>query len=501
MSEFSLSSSGSGSGGSTVASPRTYFEHFFRIVCFGQDLLDAFTAGRCEIDDSTDSAPTDVVYRVVTLPLDGSIIRVQLLGLGGETRFRPLNAQYFRAAHGVVLSYDAAEEDSIAYLQTTLREISSNSSKSLVKALVSYNSGVPLKNVMEAVVTLMGEEKALHFETSSQDRSSVDLPFQEVLRAILLLKLGGGAIVSYSPEGSLQGVSAPQQRSGSAISKKVRDWLRSPKPKRRGESPLAVSSTSTSPVSFSPQVSPVASPVSSPRPPGSPKVPSSSTNVEVKSVPTEPSLVSNRPPQRHNLFRHPPSEPVVDPTVAVPSSPLSISPSASPLSTSPTSSGPTEDAQDPNVFAKMRERDAIKRQERGERLMMVGLQRTISMQNAPKLGSDGSAAASSTPTTFQAPSEAQAPQAMSPSSSPQPTPISSSPTPLSSETTLPTPTTSSTSETQSIKGVGPREMPSFQEDVDPLDLIDAIIAGTVDFGISTTLASPPPPLPDDASFR
>eukprot|EP01102_Stenamoeba_stenopodia_P013110 TRINITY_DN4200_c0_g2_i5.p1 TRINITY_DN4200_c0_g2~~TRINITY_DN4200_c0_g2_i5.p1 ORF type:complete len:502 (+),score=90.58 TRINITY_DN4200_c0_g2_i5:85-1590(+) len=265
------------------------YEHLFRLLCIGEELLDKFVAGR---HAENSEAMGTIQYKSVSLKFDTTITRLQLLGfVGQQKKFQVLTSELFRAVHAVIVCYDTTDSQSLSYLQSTMREVRQfyAMTPKHILAIVGLQTNGKRSVDMTAIKELVTTERALYFETSLDSRSGVDLTFINVCRVILQAKLTGKHEYSSGVEAVSKVIASIaeaeqllQQQQQLAIPtneapkgkeksspKKMLSWLKSPKQSRRDkQSPHASPYSIAIPdeVSTSPDNSPrsLASPMQSP---------------------------------------------------------------------------------------------------------------------------------------------------------------------------------------------------------------------------------------------
>ncbi|KAH8281317.1 hypothetical protein KR018_009153, partial [Drosophila ironensis] len=102
------------------------YKHLFKILVLGDSgvgkscLLTRFSDGRFS---GTHHATVGVDFKMVTVELAGSPVKLQFWDTAGEERYRALLTAYFRGTHGVLLVYDTTSMASFRSLERWLAEI------------------------------------------------------------------------------------------------------------------------------------------------------------------------------------------------------------------------------------------------------------------------------------------------------------------------------------------------------------------------------------------
>ena len=81
-----------------------------------------------------------VDFRIKTLELDNSFIKMQIWDTAGQERFKTITSSYYKGAHGLILVFDLTDRQSFLDLDNWLVEIEKHASERVVKMLIGNKS-------------------------------------------------------------------------------------------------------------------------------------------------------------------------------------------------------------------------------------------------------------------------------------------------------------------------------------------------------------------------
>ena len=127
-----------------------------------------------------------VDFKLKSLKIDGSDVKLQIWDTAGQERFRTITASYYRGAQGIIIVYDVTDIQSFNHVKQWLEEIEGNASQNVVKMLVGNKND---KDAVKAVTTEQAEEFAKQeglkfFETSAKESINVETAYVELAREI-----------------------------------------------------------------------------------------------------------------------------------------------------------------------------------------------------------------------------------------------------------------------------------------------------------------------------
>jgi len=127
-----------------------------------------------------------VDFKIKTIPLDNSNIKLQIWDTAGQERFRTITSSYYRGAHGIIIVYDVTNQDSFRNVQKWLQEIDRYAGDHVHKILVGNKCDMESER---RVTTKEAQEFAdqlniILIETSAKTAVNVDNVFSEVASEI-----------------------------------------------------------------------------------------------------------------------------------------------------------------------------------------------------------------------------------------------------------------------------------------------------------------------------
>ena len=81
-----------------------------------------------------------VDFRIKTLELENSFIKMQIWDTAGQERFKTITSSYYKGAHGLILVFDLTDRQSFMDLDNWLMEIEKHASERVIKLLIGNKS-------------------------------------------------------------------------------------------------------------------------------------------------------------------------------------------------------------------------------------------------------------------------------------------------------------------------------------------------------------------------
>merc|ERR1712199_105500 len=95
-----------------------------------------------------------IAFKIRTIELDGSKMKLQIWDTAGQGRFRTITQAYYRGAMGILLVYDVTDDKSFGNIRTWMRNIDQHANEQVVKVLLGNKCDMPEDKKM--VTTQMG---------------------------------------------------------------------------------------------------------------------------------------------------------------------------------------------------------------------------------------------------------------------------------------------------------------------------------------------------------
>jgi Ras-related protein Rab-1A len=147
------------------------YNYFFKLLLIG----DSGVGKSCLLlrfadDNYTESfiSTIGVDFKVRTIELDSSVIKLQIWDTAGQERFRTVTSSYYRGAHGIIVVYDVTERESFESVPSWFKDIERFASSRNVKKLVIGNKSD------------LGTKKVVTFEEGKAIADSYGVKFLEV---------------------------------------------------------------------------------------------------------------------------------------------------------------------------------------------------------------------------------------------------------------------------------------------------------------------------------
>ncbi|UYV61618.1 RAB18 [Cordylochernes scorpioides] len=136
-------------------------------------------------EHGTMSATIGVDFKVKTLTIDSSKVKLAIWDTAGSERFRTLTPSYYRGAHGAILVYDVTNRNSFAKLDQWLSELETYTTRlGLVMMLVGNKidkSPEERQVSKEEALRYARKHSMLFIEASAKTRDGVETAFQELV--------------------------------------------------------------------------------------------------------------------------------------------------------------------------------------------------------------------------------------------------------------------------------------------------------------------------------
>ena len=175
-----------------MSSSSSTYDYLFKIVLVGNSSVGKSSLILKFVENTFKEIflPTiGIDFKLKTLTINDKRIKLQIWDTAGQDRFKTVNKNYYRGAHGILLMYDITQLDSFKNLNSWLIEIEKNANKNVVKLLVGNK--VDLENERK-VTYQQGNEFAesndmLFIETSVKEDINVTKAFENLGEKLVVL--------------------------------------------------------------------------------------------------------------------------------------------------------------------------------------------------------------------------------------------------------------------------------------------------------------------------
>uniref|UniRef100_A0A7E4VZF1 small monomeric GTPase n=1 Tax=Panagrellus redivivus TaxID=6233 RepID=A0A7E4VZF1_PANRE len=142
------------------------------------------------VDDTFDpemAATIGVDFRVTTMNIDNSFVKLAIWDTAGQERFRTLTPSYYRGGQGIICVYDVSRRDTFDRLEHWIAEVDTYCTKTdVVKMLVGNKIDVEDRAVTrEEGLQFAKRHRMLFIEASAKTREGVQCAFEELITKIL----------------------------------------------------------------------------------------------------------------------------------------------------------------------------------------------------------------------------------------------------------------------------------------------------------------------------
>uniref|UniRef100_A0A6B2LLW5 Uncharacterized protein n=1 Tax=Arcella intermedia TaxID=1963864 RepID=A0A6B2LLW5_9EUKA len=127
-----------------------------------------------------------VDFKIRTIEVDGSIVKLQVWDTAGQERFRTITSSYYRGAHGIIVVYDITAPTSFTNVKKWLEEVNRYSNHEVHKVLIGNKSDLSNeRKVSSRDAQEMADALNLEFfETSSKTAENVEEAFAKLAMSI-----------------------------------------------------------------------------------------------------------------------------------------------------------------------------------------------------------------------------------------------------------------------------------------------------------------------------
>jgi len=132
-------------------------------------------------------ATIGVDFKIKTVDLNGSNVKLQIWDTAGQERFRTITSSYYRGSHGIVVVYDVTNPDSFMNVRKWIREVDRYVNGGVQKILVGNKCDLvgERKVTFEEAKELSDELGLIYLETSCKTSINVNIAFEQLGKKII----------------------------------------------------------------------------------------------------------------------------------------------------------------------------------------------------------------------------------------------------------------------------------------------------------------------------
>lgn len=164
------------------------YEYLIKILIVGDSSVGktCILLRYCEDKFSTSHLPTiGIDFKIKKLDVDDSKIKIQIWDTAGQERFKTITQNYYKGAHGIILTYAVDDKDSLSHIENWIRQTKVHAPEDICKVLVGNKSDSPDRTVTYEEGKRIGDEFGIpFFETSAKDGRNINDTFYSIAKMI-----------------------------------------------------------------------------------------------------------------------------------------------------------------------------------------------------------------------------------------------------------------------------------------------------------------------------
>jgi len=140
--------------------------------------------------DPEQAATIGVDFKVKTININASKVKLAIWDTAGQERFRTLTPSYYRGGQGAILVYDVTNRDSFVRIENWLAELDTYSTNpDIVKMLVGNKCDMEAQGARvvskEEGLNCARKHQMMFIEASAKTREGVQCAFEELVEKII----------------------------------------------------------------------------------------------------------------------------------------------------------------------------------------------------------------------------------------------------------------------------------------------------------------------------
>ncbi|KAF7654800.1 hypothetical protein LDENG_00064600 [Lucifuga dentata] len=138
--------------------------------------------------DASHISTIGVDFKMQTLEIDGTKVRVQIWDTAGQERYQTITKQYYRRAQGILLVYDITNEPSFQHIVKWVSDVDEHAQDEVQKVLVGNKCDEEQRRqvTQDQGIKLAANYGMEFFETSASTSTNISESFSRLTELVLL---------------------------------------------------------------------------------------------------------------------------------------------------------------------------------------------------------------------------------------------------------------------------------------------------------------------------
>ncbi|XP_047132317.1 uncharacterized protein LOC100204948 isoform X1 [Hydra vulgaris] len=165
------------------------YDYLFKIILIGDSGVGKTSLLAKFVDEEVVQSHISTIgidFKMRCLVISGKQVKVQIWDTAGQERYETITTQYYRRAHGIILTYDVTRHDSFVNVRKWLRYVEEFADGNVKLVLLGNKSDLTdARKVTKVEAQALAEEfKIQWFETSAYTGENVEDAFLMITRQI-----------------------------------------------------------------------------------------------------------------------------------------------------------------------------------------------------------------------------------------------------------------------------------------------------------------------------